>query len=150
MKNFESLIKECEAELKEQFAEREEIAYLNQVKVAEAFRKNKIALRHFSGSSGYGYGDEGRDALGRVYARAFGAERAVVSPAILSGTHALTVALFGILRPGDSVLCISGMPYDTLRKVIWGENNGSLADFGIRFETVKLDRGGKTLGKSGR
>lgn len=141
--NVEDCIVFAEKKLVDRFSEIDAIAYFNQKKVLDAFRSERIALRHFAPSTGYGYGDEGRDALGRVYARAFGAERAVVSPAILSGTHALTVALFGILRPGDSVLCISGMPYDTLRKVIWGENNGSLADFGIRFETVKLDRGGK-------
>ena len=102
-----------------------------------------IALRHFAPSTGYGYGDEGREVLGKVYARAFGAERAVVSPALLSGTHALTVALFGVLRPSDEVLCISGIPYDTLRGVIWGEGNGSLKDFGISFDVVPLDENGK-------
>src|SRR5699024_1524737 len=67
----------------------------------------------------------------------------IVSPTLLSGTHTLTVALFGVLRPGDKVLCISGTPYDTLRGVIWVEGNGSLADFGISFETLALDEGGK-------
>ena len=105
----------------------------------KAFSENGLALRHFNGSSGYGYGDEGRDMLGKVYAKAFGAEAGIVSPAILSGTHALTVALFGLLRPNDIVLCISGMPYDTLRGVVFGEGNGSLKDFGVSFEVVDLD-----------
>lgn len=133
----------AENKLAPMFARIDEIALGNQEKVLSAFREERIALRHFVPTTGYGYGDEGRDALGRVYARAFGAERAVVSPALLSGTHALTVALFGVLRPGDRVLCISGVPYDTLRGVVWGEGNGSLADFGIGFDTVPLDGTGK-------
>ena len=136
-------IAEAENKLAPMFARIDEIALGNQEKVLSAFREERIALRHFVPTTGYGYGDEGREALGRVYARAFGAERAVVSPALLSGTHALTVALFGVLRPGDRVLCISGVPYDTLRGVVWGEGNGSLAEFGIGFDTVPLDGTGK-------
>ncbi len=133
------LIKQSEKSLKKQFALADEISEYNQEKVLKAFSDNGLALRHFNGSSGYGYGDEGRDMLGKVYAKAFGAEAGIVSPAILSGTHALTVALFGILRPNDTVLCISGMPYDTLRGVAFGEGNGSLKDFGVSFEVVDLD-----------
>ena len=140
---IEDRIASAERALAPKFAEIDEIAYYNQDKVLHAFKEERIALRHFAPSTGYGYGDEGRDALGRVYARAFGAERAIVSPTLLSGTHTLTVALFGVLRPGDRVLCISGTPYDTLRGVIWGEGNGSLADFGISFETLALDESGK-------
>ena len=140
---IEDRIASAERALAPKFAAIDEIAYYNQDKVLHAFKEERIALRHFAPSTGYGYGDEGRDALGKVYARAFGAERAIVSPTLLSGTHTLTVALFGVLRPGDKVLCISGTPYDTLRGVIWGEGNGSLADFGISFETLALDEGGK-------
>lgn len=140
---IEDRIASAERALAPKFAAIDEIAYYNQDKVLHAFKEERIALRHFAPSMGYGYGDEGRDALGKVYARAFGAERAIVSPTLLSGTHTLTVALFGVLRPGDKVLCISGTPYDTLRGVIWGEGNGSLADFGISFETLALDEGGK-------
>ena len=140
---IEDMIASAERALAPKFAAIDEIAYYNQDKVLHAFREERIALRHFASSTGYGYGDEGRDTLGRVYACAFGAERAIVSPTLLSGTHTLTVALFGVLRPGDRVLCISGTPYDTLRGVIWGEGNGSLADFGISFETLALDEGGK-------
>lgn len=140
---IEERIASAERALAPKFDEIDAIAYYNQDKVLNAFREECIALRHFAPSTGYGYGDEGRDALGRMYARAFGAERAIVSPTLLSGTHTLTVALFGVLRPGDRVLCISGTPYDTLRGVIWGEGNGSLADFGISFETLALDEGGK-------
>ena len=140
---IEERIAAAEAALSEKFCAIDAIAYHNQEKVLRAFKEERIALRHFAPSTGYGYGDEGRDALGRVYARVFGAERAVVSPTMLSGTHALTVALFGVLRPGDRVLCVSGMPYDTIRGVIWGEGNGSLKDFGISFECVPLTGDGK-------
>ena len=140
---IEERIAAAEAALSEKFRAIDAIAYHNQEKVLRAFKEERIALRHFAPSTGYGYGDEGRDALGRVYARVFGAERAVVSPTMLSGTHALTVALFGVLRPGDRVLCVSGMPYDTIRGVIWGEGNGSLKDFGISFECVPLAGDGK-------
>ena len=139
----EERIARAEETLREKFAAIDAIALRNQEKVLNAFKEERIALRHFAPSTGYGYGDEGREVLGKVYARAFGAERAVVSPALLSGTHALTVALFGVLRPNDDVLCISGMPYDTLRGVIWGEGNGSLRDFGISFDVVSLDENGK-------
>ena len=139
----EERIVRAEDTLREKFTAIDAIALRNQEKVLNAFKEERIALRHFAPSTGYGYGDEGREVLGKVYARAFGAERAVVSPALLSGTHALTVALFGVLRPSDEVLCISGMPYDTLRGVIWGEGNGSLKDFGISFDVVPLDENGK-------
>ena len=136
-------IKECEKKLKGLFAEIDETAFFNQSNVCEAFAHNRIAERHFAGTTGYGYGDEGRDSLGAVFAEAFGAEAGIVSPHMLSGTHALTVALFGLLRPGDTLLCISGMPYDTIRGVIYGDGNGSLKDFGIKFACTDLDGGGK-------
>lgn len=106
----EELIKDSEKELKEQFERADEVSEYNQEKVLKAFQKNRVALRHFNPSTGYGYGDEGRFVLGDVFADCFGAEAGIVSPAMLSGTHALTVALFGVLRPGDSVLAVSGMP----------------------------------------
>ena len=134
-----SFIKNCELKLAKKFEVIDEIAYFNQKKVLDAFRDNNVALRHFNGTTGYGYGDEGRDTLGKLYAQVFGCEAGIVSPHLLSGTHALTVALFGLLRPGDTVLCITGMPYDTIRGVIFGENNGSLKDFGINFEYCDFD-----------
>ncbi len=139
----EELIKNSEKELKSQFALAEEISEYNQEKVLKAFNKRSIAIRHFNPSTGYGYGDEGRFVLGDVYADCFGAEAGIVSPALLSGTHALTVALFGVLRTKDFVLAISGMPYDTIRGVIYGEGNGSLKDFGISFECTPLLENGK-------
>ncbi len=139
----ERLIKESEAALKEKFAMADEISEYNQEKVLKAFNKRGIALRHFNPTTGYGYGDEGRYALGETFADAFGAESGIVSPALLSGTHALSVALFGVLRPNDEVVCISGMPYDTLRGVIYGEGNGSLKEFGVEFRCVELGQNGK-------
>ena len=133
-----NLINNCEKKLRRKFEVVEEIALYNQNKVLEAFKKNKIALRHFCGTSGYGYGDEGRDTLNKVVADIFGAEAAICSPLMVSGTHALSSCLFGILRPGDSVLSITGEPYDTLSDVIRGENIGSLADLRISFYTVPL------------
>lgn len=139
----EERIAGAETRLKDAFSAIDEIALFNQEKVLNAFREECVALRHFLPSTGYGYGDEGKETLGKIYARAFGAERAVVSPAILSGTHALTVALFGVLRPNDGVLCITGMPYDTIRGVVWGKGNGSLSDFGVTFDVAELDGKGK-------
>ena len=134
-------IEQAEEQLKPLYKEIEEIAYFNQNKVLKAFQKNNIALRHFSGTSGYGYGDEGRDKLNTLYADIFKAESAIVSPHIVSGTHALTIALFGLLKTGDKLLSITGMPYDTLQEVIQGENNGSLRDYQIDFEKIELVEG---------
>ena len=141
--NTKKFIENCEKKLEERFKLAEEISYFNQSKVLEAFKEYNVALRHFNGTTGYGYDDEGRDTLGELYARAFGAEGGIASPHLLSGTHALTVALFGLLRPNDTLFCISGMPYDTIRGVIFGENNGSLKDFGVKFDYCELDADGK-------
>ncbi len=141
--NTKKFIENCEKKLEERFKLAEEISYFNQSKVLEAFKEYNVALRHFNGTTGYGYDDEGRDTLGELYARAFGAEAGIASPHLLSGTHALTVALFGLLRPNDTLFCISGMPYDTIRGVIFGENNGSLKDFGVKFDYCGLTAEGK-------
>ncbi len=141
--NVDEMIRSAEEELAGKFQEIDEVALFNQEKVLDAFRKEQIALRHFAPTTGYGYGDEGREALGKVYAHAFGAERAIVSPALLSGTHALTVALFGVLRPGMRILIVTGAPYDTIQPVIWDEGIGSLADFGIVYNFISLTRSGK-------
>ena len=141
--NNKQFIENCEKQLAEKFKKIDDVAYFNQVKVLNAFSKYNIAVRHFNGTTGYGYDDEGRDTLGKLYATAFGAESGIVSPHLLSGTHALTVALFGLLRPDDTLFCLSGMPYDTIRGVIFGEGNGSLKDFGVKFEYCNLDKNGK-------
>lgn len=139
----EQLIKKSEEQIKTQFALADEISEYNQEKVLKAFNNHSIALRYFNPTTGYGYGDEGRFVLGDVFAESLGAESGIVSPALLSGTHALTVALFGVLRTGDGALAISGMPYDTIRGVIFGSGNGSLADYGISFDCTPLTQEGK-------
>ena len=126
-------IAQAEETLKDKFKSIVDIALYNQKKVLEAFREHKVATRHFAGTTGYGYDDIGRDTLCRIYARVLGAEEAIVSPNIVSGTHALTIALFSALRPGDEAVSVTGEPYDTLNDVIYGKNNGSLADYKIRF-----------------
>ena len=139
----EELILQSEKALAKQFALADEISEYNQEKVLKAFHVKGIAVRHFNGTTGYGYGDDGRFTLGEVFAQALGAESGIVSPALLSGTHALSVALFGVLRPNDQVLSISGMPYDTIRGVIFGDGNGSLKDYGIGFHVTELTDDGK-------
>lgn len=141
MQGSDKLIEESEKELSAVFKKLDEISYFNQVKVLKSFNKNKVALRHFTGTTGYGYGDEGRDTLNLLFADVFGAESALVSPNIVSGTHALTVGLFGLLKTGDVLYSISGNPYDTLQDVIGGKNIGSLADYGISFEKTNLKDG---------
>ena len=136
--NNMNFIEKCEKKLEDKFKSVDKIAYFNQVKILNAFSDLRVAQRHFNGTTGYGYDDDGRDCLGKLYAKIFGAEEGIVSPHIVSGTHALTVALFGLLRPNDTLLCVSGIPYDTIRGVIYGENNGSLKDFGVNFECCDL------------
>lgn len=141
LKTAAEIIRLAEKKCKKQFELADEICLYNQEKVLKAFQNNRIALRHFGQSSGYGYGDEGRDTLNKVYAEAFGAERALVSPSVLSGTHALTIGLFGVLRPGDEMLAVTGEPYDTLRDVIGKKGTGSLADFNIGYNYIPMKNG---------
>ena len=133
-----NLVSECEIELKDQYARLEDIALYNQKKVLDAYKNQSIQARHMFGTTGYGYDDIGRDTLCKLYADIFHAESAIVSPNIVSGTHALTLMLFGVLRPGDKLLAVSGMPYDTLTDVILAENKGSLRDFGVKFDKIDL------------
>ena len=118
----------------------ERIQEYHQTKMIKAFQNAGVRESYFCGSTGYGYDDFGRDALDRVYAYVFDAEDALVRHNFVSGTHALTVALFGVLRPGDTALCVTGMPYDTIRSAIGLEGNysGSLKDFKINFEITEL------------
>lgn len=126
----------CSAELKKI----DEIQEYNQRKMIKAFQLAGVRESHLKGSTGYGYDDAGRDALDRVYAYCFDAEDALVRHNFVSGTHALTVALFGMLRPNDIMLSVTGMPYDTIRSAIGieGDYPGSLKDFGIKFEMTEL------------
>lgn len=136
--NAQQLIGSAIEQTKDKFAQLDNIALYNQRKVLNVFAKNGLALRHFAQSNGYGYDDVGKDALNTVVADIFGAESSVTSPMIGSGTHALTLALFGVLRPNDHVLAIGGQPYDSLHDVIYKEGIGSLADFGIKFSVIDL------------
>lgn len=113
-------------------------------RVLHSLQAERIGTRHFAPSTGYGYDDVGRDALERVYAATMGCEAALVRPQIVSGTHALAVALFGLLRPGERLLSAAGKPYDTLEKVIGigGYSDGSLADWGVAYDQVELDDNG--------
>ncbi len=126
----------CSAELKKI----DEIQEYNQRKMIKAFQLAGVRESHLKGSTGYGYDDAGRDTLDRVYAYCFDAEDALVRHNFVSGTHALTVALFGMLRPNDTMLSVTGMPYDTIRSAIGieGDYPGSLKDFGIKFEMTEL------------
>ncbi|MBP9920748.1 methionine gamma-lyase family protein [Proteiniclasticum ruminis] len=126
------------------FKEYEDIREYNQFKVLKAFQEEKISDYHFTNTTGYGYGDIGRDTLDLVYARIFKAEKALVRPQFVSGTHAISCVLYGILRPGDTLLAITGRPYDTIHGVIGieqtkeDENTGSLYDFGVRYAEIEL------------
>jgi len=135
------LAQRAEVRVEGQFRRIEENQRWNQQKMLAAFQQARVSESSFAASTGYGYGDRGRDQLDEVYARAFGAEDALVRYNFVSGTHALTVALFGVLRPGDTVLCATGTPYDTIQGVfgMFGrEEPGSLRDFGIVYEQVEL------------
>ena len=135
-----------EEQLTERFDEISRIEEINQFKVIEAFSKNHISEAHLNGTTGYGYGDKGRDGLDRVYANIFHVEDALVRSQIVSGTQAIALCLYGILRPGDEFVFITGKPYDTLEEVIGirGEkDNGSLMDFGIKYIQVDLLDTGK-------
>lgn len=131
--------------VKDQLAEIDDIQDYNTQKMLYAFQKAGISESHFSTSTGYGFDDRGREALDEIYATVFEAEEALVRHNFVCGTHALTVALFGMLRPGDTMLSVTGTPYDTLQSVIGlsGNYSGSLKDFGIIYDEVKLTNDGK-------
>lgn len=128
---------------KKQFDYIDDITEYNQLKVLNAFREYRISESHFTTSTGYGYNDRGRDTLDKVWAKVFGAEDALVRHNFTCGTHTLATALFGVLRPKDKMLCVTGTPYDTIHNVIGisGEGMGSLKDFGIVYDEVPLKNG---------
>jgi len=134
------LVEEVEKQIEPVHKAIERTAEYNQYRVLQSFRRHRVSESHFIPSTGYGYDDYGRETLEAVYADCFGAESALVRPQIMSGTHAITLSLFGVLRPGDELLYITGKPYDTLEKVIGasGDGTGSLRDFGIGFRYVPL------------
>lgn len=133
------LINDSEKELDKEFKKIDEICEYNSLKVLNAFWNNKLSESHFSQTTGYGYDDIGRDVIEKIYAEIFGAEDALVRSQFISGSHALTVALFAYLRPGDTMLSISGLPYDTLHEVIGiVPNDSSLKSFGVNYEQIDL------------
>lgn len=149
------IVAEAEAALADTFAEIDRISFKNTQKVMNAFAEHRVSDTMFNSTSGYGYDDKGRDVLDQVWATVMGCEAALVRHSIVSGTHALTLGLFGILRPGDIMLSVAGKPYDTLEEVIGisGESgNGSLKDFGVEYRQIDLTDSGEfdydTVGKA--
>lgn len=133
------LVNDSEKKLDKEFKKIDEICEYNSLKVLNAFWNNKLSEAHFSQTTGYGYDDIGRDVIEKIYAEIFGAEDALVRSQFISGSHALTVALFAYLRPGDTMLSISGLPYDTLHEVIGiVPNDSSLKSFGVNYEQIDL------------
>lgn len=136
-------LKVCEEKLQKQFDIIDDIAFFNQKKVLDAFVKNKVTSQCFAGTTGYGYDDVGRDTLAKVYADVFGGESAIVSPLITCGSHAITIVLFGLLRPNDVLLSATGNLYDTLSDTLLGKNNGSLENFGVKY--MQIDMAGNNI-----
>ncbi len=142
--NITLLAKKAEKKAQKAFERIDKIAFENQKRVLSAFAKYKVGAEDLLGTNGYGYGDRGRDKLEEVYAYLFGAESAYVRHSIVSGTHALCLGLFGLLRPGDVMLSVTGKPYDTLDELVFGKTgNGTLADFGVEYRQVELIDGKK-------
>ena len=128
-----------EKEIKEEFEKIDKIKEKNSLKVLRAFQKNNISDMHFGTTTGYGYGDIGRDTIEKIFAEVLGAEDSLVRNQFISGSHALTVGLFAMLRPGDIMLSINGKPYDTLDEVIGiVENKSSLKSYGVKYEQIDL------------
>ena len=141
----QSLAREAEQKLGDIFAEIDRISFENTKKIMDCFKKHRVSDAVFAGSSGYGYGDRGRELLDEIWADVMDAEAAFVRHSIVNGTQALTIGLFGLLRPGDILFSIAGKPYDTLDEVIGnvGEaGNGSLRDFGVEYRQADLDKDG--------
>ncbi|MBN1077682.1 aminotransferase class I/II-fold pyridoxal phosphate-dependent enzyme [Clostridium botulinum] len=140
------LYKQALKETKDIFEEYDEIREFNQLKVLKAFQEERISESHFTNTTGYGLDDFGRDTLDRVYARIFKAELGLVRPNFVSGTHAIGAAMMGNVRPGDKILCVSGMPYDTLLGVLGladKKTKGSLDEYNIKTDVIELDVNGK-------
>ena len=139
MMDVRNLIEKAELELVDVFKDIDEVCRYNSEKVLNAFINNKVTEAHFNSTTGYGYDDIGRDVIEKIFCDCLGAEDALVRSQFISGSHALTVALFAFLRPGDTLLSISGTPYDTLHEVIGiKENNSSLRSFGVNYEQIDL------------
>ena len=136
---IEDLVLECELNNRELYSKQEEICLFNSKKVLDAFKKENLSESDFNTTNGYGYNDTGRDKIERIFASVLGAEDALVRTQLISGTHALTVTLFALLRPGDRLLSINGKPYDTLDEVIGiRENASSLKSYKIDYDQIDL------------
>ena len=136
---LDEIIKEVDELIKESLKKEEKIEYCNSQKVLDCFKKFQISDAHLHGTTGYGYGDLGRDTIEKMYADIFNTDDALVRSQFISGTHTISTTLFGILRPGDTVLSINGKPYDTLDEVIGiRENPSSLKSFGVKYEQIEL------------
>jgi len=142
--DIEDIIMSIEQQIEPQFKQIEQIVSYNQAKVLHAFHKHQVSDFHLQSSTGYGYDDIGRENLDKIFADIFDSEAALVRPHIVSGTHALSVGLFGLLRPGDELIYITGNPYDTLEEVIgiYGEGMGSLKEWGISYRAIPLKEDG--------
>jgi cystathionine beta-lyase family protein involved in aluminum resistance len=142
---LQPLVSKVEASVNSIHKAIDERAENNQFKVLKSFQKHKVSDSHFIPSTGYGYDDIGRDTLESIYADVFGGDAGLVRPQIISGTHAIAIALFGVLRPGDELVYLTGKPYDTLEEIVGvrGEGTGSLKDFNISYKCVDLDDSGK-------
>lgn len=143
--NTLSAVRAAEKDLSEIFARFDETARVCSEKIMNAFSEYRVSEAHLHGTTGYGYDDKGRDTLEKIYASVFGCEAALVRQQITCGTHALAIGLFGLLRPGDVMLSVTGKPYDTLDEVIGlsGEpGNGSLSDFGVKYEQINMTENG--------
>lgn len=138
-KDIVALVNKAEFDVKKELEKIDACEYVNSLKVLKAFHQNNLSENHLNGTTGYGYSDSGREVIEKIYCDIFGAEDALVRNQFVSGTHALTVALFALLRPNDTLLSISGMPYDTLKSVIGiAENASSLKNYGVNYEQIDL------------
>ena len=138
------IAKRADAALADIFAEIDEVSFYNTDRIIDAFREHRVSDAMFGATSGYGYDDKGRDTLDLIWADVFGCEAALVRQNIVSGTHALAIGLYGLLRPGDTMMSVAGKPYDTLDEVIGicgTPGNGSLADFGVKYKQVEMKDG---------
>ena len=133
------ITEKAENELIDTYKKLDDMCNKNSLKVLNAFKHNRVSTVHFNSTTGYGYDDIGRDTIEKIFAEVLGSEDALVRNQFISGSHALTVALFAYLRPGDTMLSITGLPYDTLHEVIGiKENSSSLKSFGIKYEQIDL------------
>ena len=139
---MQELIQKTENQIQDIFKQIDEIELTNTERVLKAFSNHKISEAHLNGTTGYGYGDVGREAIESMFCELFGTEEALVRTQFISGTHTISTTLFGVLRPGDTVVSINGKPYDTLDEVIGiRENPSSLKAFGVKYEQIDLKEG---------